>query len=184
MNVVEPIRDPTKLAEIKRRLRRKNARHYAFFVLGINTALRPGDILKLRAGDVYREDGNVRDVLAVRAEKTGKLHRIKLNEAVKEALERLWFAEGSFEPEQRLFPWTRQHAWRLVNRWCREVGLTDGRYGGHSLRKTWGYVARKYHRIPIELIQAKLGHSTPAVTKRYIGITHDEIADVEAQVVL
>jgi len=61
------------------------------------------------------------------------------------------------------------------------VGLT-GRYGGHTLRKTWGYMARKYHGIPIELIQEKLGHTTPAVTRRYIGITDDEITDVENRV--
>jgi len=36
-------------------------------------------------------------------------------------------------------------------------------------------MARKYHVIPIELIHAKLGHSTPAVNKRYIGITDDKI---------
>jgi len=179
--VVEPIRDPEKLTLIKRRLRRRNARHFAFFTLGVNTALRPGDLLKLKAGDVYGEDGKPRDVITVKAEKTGKTHRIKLNDAAKEALEALWEAQGPFEPDVLLFPWTRQHAWRLVNRWCREVGLT-GNFGGHTLRKTWGYHARKYHGIPIELIQAKLGHTTPAVTRRYIGITEDEINDVETRV--
>jgi len=137
---VEPIRDLQKLTAIKNRLRHSSPRYYAFFTLGVNTALRPGDLLRLRAGDVYDE------------------------------------------PEERLFPWTRGHAWRLVNRWCREVGLTEGSYGGHTLRKTWGYMARKYHGVPIELIQAKLGHSTPAVTRRYIGITDDEIEDVENHV--
>jgi len=182
MMAVEPIRDPQKLTAIKNRLRRQSPRYYAFFVLGINTALRPGDLLRLRAGDVYDEAGNVKTYLYVRAEKTGKVHRIKLNGASREALEFLWQREGTFEPEERLFPWTRGHAWRLVNRWCREVGLTEGSYGGHTLRKTWGYMARKYHGVPIELIQTKLGHSTPAVTRRYIGITDDEIEDVENHV--
>ncbi len=50
------------------------------------------------------------------------------------------------------------------------------------MRKTWGYMARKYHGITIELIQEKLGHTTPAVTRRYIGITDDEIEDVENRV--
>jgi hypothetical protein len=34
----------------------------------------------------------------------------------------------------------------------------------------------------LELIQAKLGHSSPAITRRYIGITADEIEDVESRV--
>ena len=183
MMAVEPIRDPQKLAAIKNRLRRENARYYAFFTLGVNTALRPGDLLKLKAKDVYHdESGTVRSHLYVKAEKTGKLHRIKINDAARDALEFLWRREGTFDPDERLFPWTRQHVWRLVNRWCREVGLTEGRFGGHTLRKTWGYMARKYHGVPIEIIQAKLGHSTPAVTRRYVGISDDEIEDVENHV--
>jgi len=182
MTAVEPIRDPGKVAEIKRRLKRRDPRHYAFFTLGINTALRPGDLLRLKAGDVFSGSGQVKSLLYVTAQKTGKQHRIKLNDAAREALEYLWATYGPLKPQDRLFPWTRQHAWRLVNRWCHEVGLTDGRYGGHTLRKTWGYMARKYHGVPIELIQAKLGHASPSVTRRYIGITDDEIEDVEVKV--
>jgi len=90
MVTVEPIRDPQKLAEIKRRLKRRDARYYAFFTLGLNTALRPGDLLKLKAGDVYDEFGKVKSLLYVTAQKTGKRHRIKLNDAAREALEHLW----------------------------------------------------------------------------------------------
>ena len=43
-------------------------------------------------------------------------------------------------------------------------------------------MARKYHGVPIELIQAKLGHTAPSVTRRYIGITDDEIENVENHV--
>lgn len=62
------------------------------------------------------------------------------------------------------------------------VGLTRAPHGCHTLRKTWGYQARKTFGIPIELIQAKYGHRSPAVTKQYIGITEDEIDTVEAKV--
>ena len=181
MERVEPIRDPQKVAAIKARLRKRSPRYYAFFVLGINTALRPGDLLRIRAGDVYQDGGEVRGQLYIRSQKTNRAHRILLNDSCREALELLWEREGPFAEKERLFPWTRQHVWRLINRWCREVGLT-GRYGGHTLRKTWGYMARKYHGVPIELIQEKLGHTTPAVTRRYIGITDDEIEDVENRV--
>jgi integrase len=62
------------------------------------------------------------------------------------------------------------------------VGIRD-RIGTHSLRKTWGYQARK-SGVPLELIQAKLGHSSPGVTRRYIGITADEIESMENRVTL
>gem|GEM_PF-3396053 len=67
--------------------------------------------------------------------------------------------------------------------WTEDVGLTQGRYGTPTLRRTWGYQARK-RGVPTELVQAKLGHRSPVVTKRYIGITADEIEDVEEQVEL
>ena len=73
--------------------------------------------------------------------------------------------------------------YRLINRWCEDVGLTQGRYGTHTLRKTWGYQARK-QGVSIELIQAKLGHLSPAITCRYIGITDEEIGEIENRVEL
>ena len=51
----------------------------------------------------------------------------------------------------------------------------------HTLRKTWGYQARQ-NGIPLELIQQKLRHSAPSITRRYIGITADEIEQVENEV--
>lgn len=53
--------------------------------------------------------------------------------------------------------------------------------GPTLLKKTWGYQARKQGG-PIELIMEKLGHNSPIVTKCYIGITDDEIEDVENHV--
>jgi site-specific recombinase XerD len=56
---------------------------------------------------------------------------------------------------------------------CAAVGLT-GNYGTHSLRKTWGYHAR-LSGVPLELIMHKLNHANVSVTKRYLGITDDEL---------
>jgi len=55
--------------------------------------------------------------------------------------------------------------------------------GTHTLRKTWGYQARK-KGITIEQISEKLGHRSSIVTKRYIGINQDEINKIEDEVCL
>lgn len=186
MNLVEPIRDLSKLLEIKRRLKRRNPRDYLLFTLGVNTALRVSDLLALRVKDVTNPDGTVKTFLTLREKKTGKDKRIRLNESAREAIE-FYLERVNPEPSDWLFkssrtgkPLTRVHAWRLLNEWAREVGIAD-RIGTHTLRKTWGYQARKAG-VPLELIQAKLGHSSPAITRRYIGITADEIEDVEEKV--
>ncbi len=71
----------------------------------------------------------------------------------------------------------------LDQNWCKEVGLDSKRIGTHTLRKTWGYQARK-KGITIEQISEKLGHRSSIVTKRYIGINQDEINKIEDEVCL
>ncbi|RLC68675.1 MAG: site-specific integrase [Chloroflexi bacterium] len=190
MEQVEPIRDPRKVAAIKKMLRgQDHPRDYLLFVMGINTALRIGDLLSLKVGDVLDAHGEVVDYIHLREKKTGKAKRVTLNKSVKEALKFYFSRVSATDPEAPLFPSMRSgrpldrtRVWRLINSWCRAVGLTQGRYGAHTLRKTWGYMARTRFGVPIELIQAKLGHSTPAVTRRYIGISADEIETLEGKV--
>lgn len=192
MKIVEPIRNPKKVAQIKSILKgQDDPRNYLLFSLGINFALRIQDLLRLRVRDVRNEDNTIKDFLFVRESKRGRQRRIKINAGAREALE-YYFGRVKAAADDYLFPNSRNgnrplsrvQAYRLINQWVEAVGLTEGRYGTHSLRKTWGYQARKHHGVPIELIMEKLGHESPAVTKRYIGITDDEIEDVEDEVVL
>ena len=71
----------------------------------------------------------------------------------------------------------------MIQKWTSEAGLEGERYGTHTLRKTWGYQARK-KGITIEQISEKLGHRSSIVTKRYIGINQDEINKIEDEVCL
>lgn len=192
MRVVEPIRNPKKIAQIKNMLKgQENPRDYLLFSLGINFALRIQDLLSLRVRDVRNEDKTIKDFLFIQERKRGRQKRIKINPGAREALE-YYFSRVEAKQDDYLFPSSRDgkrplsrvQAYRLINQWTEAVGLTEGRYGTHTLRKTWGYQARKHHGVPIELIMEKLGHESPAVTKRYIGITDDEIEDVEDKVVL
>jgi len=56
------------------------------------------------------------------------------------------------------------------------VGL-GGNFGTHTLRKTWGYHAR-LQGVDLALIMHKLNHSSISITKRYLGITDDELEAV------
>lgn len=189
MNTVEPIRDPRKIAAIKNILKSHHPRDYLLFTLGINTALRIGDLLALRIGDVLDERGHIRPSLYIREQKTSREKTIRLNQSAREAIEHYLSTLSQLEYEASLFPGRngkplhRSHVYKLIRNWCELIGLTAGRHGTHTLRKTWGYQARKRGE-PIEIIQAKLGHRSPAVTRRYIGITQEEIEDVEERVEL
>jgi integrase len=190
MNTVEPIRDPRKIAAIKNILKTENPRDFALFTLGINTALRVGDLLGLKVKDVLDKRGNIFESLYLREQKTKQEKVIRFNRPAREALDtylskvpELDYNDALFPGRNKKKPLTRIQVYRLIQQWCELVGLTEGRYGAHTLRKTWGYQARKRGE-PLEIIQAKLGHRSPAVTRRYIGITQDEIGDVEERVEL
>jgi integrase len=73
-------------------------------------------------------------------------------------------------------PLKRGQAWKLIARVCNDAGLR-GNFGTHTLRKTWGYHARK-SGVPLELIMTKLNHNNLVTTKRYLGITDDELQEL------
>ncbi len=187
---VEPIRDPKKIAVIRSMLKTEgHPRDYLLFVLGINFALRISDLLALKLGDVIDEQYLVKPSFTIREKKTRKQRKTVINKPAREALE--WFLNQTDYPERDTYlfkslrsskPVDSVQVWRLLKVWCKKAGVNED-CGTHTLRKTWGYHARK-KGVPLELIQAKFGHSSPAITRRYIGITADEIAAVEDEVCL
>lgn len=190
MNFVEPIRDLKKIAQIKNLLRgKKEIRDLLIFELGINSALRISDLLPLQVKELFEIDLMPKDFFDVQEEKTGKKNRITITPKVKETLREyaetypniVSIAENYIFFKKKTFPLGSAHigrkmSWQFLSKLCEEVGL-KGNFGNHTLRKTWGYQARMAS-VSLEIIQHKLNHSSTSVTKRYIGITNDEIMDV------
>jgi len=189
MNSVEPIRDKKKILAIKRNLKEEgNPRNYLLFVMGVNTALRIGDLLSVKVKDVIDSKGAIKDYLFIKESKTGRQAKIYLNDPVKEALNYYLDKVKGIDPDSYLFKSERSNrkldrvrTWGLIQGWAKEAGLEGERYGTHSLRKTWGYQAR-IQGVSISQIQNKLGHKSPAITSRYIGIDQEEINNVEKEV--
>ncbi|AOT72539.1 hypothetical protein Gferi_25085 [Geosporobacter ferrireducens] len=65
--------------------------------------------------------------------------------------------------------------WTILKNACAALGVKEN-VGTHTLRKTWGYWAWK-SGVPLPIIMEVLNHSSLSVTKRYLGITQDEIND-------
>ena len=186
MNYVEPIRDRRKIAQIKNLLRgRGDFRNLLLFVVGINSALRISDLLQLRIGDFFEESGKLRDRFSIKELKRGKRQEIVINSSIREAL--IEFKKHYpyllanlnnpvFLNSQTGQSIKRGQAWKLITSICQDVGLS-GNYGTHSLRKTWGYHAR-INGVDLALIMHKLNHNSIAYTKRYLGITDDELEEI------
>lgn len=189
MEFVEPIRDKKKIAQIKNMLRgEKRYRDLLLFVMGINTALRISDLLDLRIGMFVDTDGSMLDYIYVHEQKTDKRRRVKINDAMKDCLQEYLTVYPAIvtDPNHYIFfnvkttdfsdPIKRGIAWRLIAEVCQEAGLR-GNFGTHSLRKTWGYQARM-GGVDLGLIMKTLNHSNLEETKRYLGITDDELAEI------
>jgi integrase len=188
MDFVEPIRDRKKISQIKNLLDgSKRYRDLLLFVVGINSALRISDLLQLQIGDFIDEDGDIRNHFIIREAKRDKRNEVVVNSNMREALDKYlaYYPNIGHNPDNYLcfstklsdYNYTRSitrvQGWRIVADMCHSVGLS-GNYGTHTLRKTWGYHAR-LSGVPLELIMHKLNHSNIAVTKRYLGITDDEL---------
>ena len=179
MAITEPIRNKQHIRALTGYyLQRGQLRNHALIVLGIHTALRIGDLLRLRWEDVYDfGQHSVRPALRLTERKTGKTKVVALNQAAAKALA-LLAAERSPPPEAFLMEnrltaraISRVQAYRII-RAAAEI-LRLGRVSCHSLRKTFGYHAWKYG-VSLAVIMAIFNHSSLAVTRRYLGITQDD----------
>ena len=189
MNFVEPIRDRKKIAQIKNLLRgQRRFRDLLLFVVGINTALRISDLLQLRISHFLNEQGIIKKRFWIKEQKRGKRHEIVINNSIRESFEEFLAAYPQIanDPENFIFfntkdnnynePIKRGQAWKIITTICQEVGLS-GNFGTHSLRKTWGYHARM-QGVDLALIMYKLNHASIVYTKRYLGITDQELQAV------
>jgi len=174
---VEPIRDVKAIGRIKKLLA-DHPRNAALFALGINTAFRAGDLLRITTGQVRGLTPG--DTLTIREEKTGKARSVVLNHQALEAVRRLIEDFPEKGDDELLFTGLRgamtvQYVNRLVKAWCADVGLHRENYGSHSFRKTWGYHQRVTYRTDLPVLMDAFGHSTQRQTLSYLGITADEV---------
>jgi integrase len=173
MQTVEPIRDPEKIEEIKRILKRESYRNWFLFIMGINTGLRISDLLKLQVKHVHDKSH-----ILLKEQKTGKSKKFRINSSLKMYVDDYIF---DMQEEDYLFPSRltsqpikRVQAYKILNRTAKRVGLSS--IGTHTLRKTFGYHFYKLHKDVVKL-QKIFNHAAPSITLIYIGIEQEEIDD-------
>ena len=174
----EPIRDRKQLQQLAGYwLKRGNLRNYTLIVMGVYTALRISDLLRLTWSDLYdMQSGEFRSHINITEHKTGKRKTIALNSQAMGALHMLYpsrrsayvFSNNYKNPS----PITRVHAWRIIRTAAEGAGLA-GRIACHSLRKTFGYHAWKNGTSPVVLMDI-YNHTSYDITRRYLGVSQDD----------
>jgi integrase len=179
MATTQPIRNKHQVRALAEYyLRKGQLRNHVLIVLGVYTALRISDLLRLRWDDVYDFDNNcVRSSIDIIEKKTHKPKTIALNKTAISAL--TLYAGQSAQKGDFLIKnphknkaISRIQAYRLI-RAAAEALRFQNRVSCHSLRKTFGYHAWK-SGVSSAVIMEIFNHSSLAVTRRYLGITQDD----------
>jgi integrase len=177
----QPIRRLEDIRAIKRFLA-GDPRNLAIFTLGINSALRGSDLLRIRIEDVQSLKPG--DSFEIREQKTRKYRRVMLNKVSHRAIQEWIQSVQDWEDGDWLFP-SRKGKGRLlvptltamVKSWCRAINLTEN-YGSHTLRKTFGYQQRVTFGLGTAELMWIFNHSSERQTLDYLGIEHEEIRNI------
>lgn len=170
---VQPMRNLQDIEDMKKSLRRWcGERDYFMFVFGINTGLRISDIICLKVKDIRNKDH-----LLLVEQKSSKKRRVYLKPIHTDII---GYTEG-LNDDDWLFPSrkgnghiTPTQAYRSLVKAGEMIDRSD--IGTHTMRKTFGYHYYKKTK-DVAALQEMFNHSAPSITKRYIGITQDELDD-------
>jgi len=194
MSTTQPIRDKKQLQDFKAFYKKQypndpNAlRNYTLVMLGLGTALRISDILRLNWKDVFTGK-EVKTHIVVKEQKTGKENCIFLNAEMRQILQEYYREQSKKDENPYLFPspkkkdthLSRFQAYRIISSAAKALALEH--VSCHSLRKTFGYHAWKQGAQPA-LLMSIFNHSSWNITVRYLGIAQDEKDQVYARIAL
>ena len=179
MSATQPIRNKNQVHELAGYyLKRGELRNHLLIVMGVHTALRISDLLRLTWNDVYDFDHErFRESIAITEKKTKKTKLIALNPKIIAALrlclksaKRGEFLIKSRKGENKAI--SRIQAYRIIRDAADALDFTF-RVSCHSLRKTFGYHLWKNGISPAVIMEI-YNHSNFAVTRRYLGVTQDD----------
>ena len=179
MATTQPIRDKQQIRALAGYfLKKGELRNHVLIMLGVHTALRISDLLRISWNDVYDfENGRVRTRIDIIEKKTRKLRSISLNKDAVRALSRYAASSAKngrclFENAKTGMAISRIQAYRLIRAAAESLKFKI-RVSCHSLRKTLGYHAWK-NNVPLPVIMDIYNHSSFSVTMRYLGVTQDD----------
>jgi len=164
--------------------RDENYKYCLLISIGVFTGLRISDLLQLRWCQF-----DSAEYLNVVEKKTKKTRKIKLNPDLLNLIGRIKSKMGDVDPDKFIFlnrygtkpidrSWVNVNLKKIFKKYNIEV---EGNISSHLFRKTLGNRVLKlnnYSNESILLLMNVFQHSSPQITKLYLGIREREIMDV------
>jgi len=188
MSTTQPIRDLAQVRTISNHyLNLGNHRNHRLVVFCLNSALRIGDVLSIRWGDVYDfKRKRPYETLTIKEQKTDKTKTIALNKKIVKVLKH---SAVHAKPHEFLFAnantgkaISRAQAYRIIREAGNAASISQ-HISPHSLRKTFGYHAWRSGVSPAVIMEI-YNHSSLNHTRRYLGVIQDDLNAVYLGIIL
>ena len=163
------------------RSRRHPTRDETIILFSFYAGLRAKELAALKRGDVFDEDGQVREhfILSAAQSKGGKTRAVYLNQRLRRALAEYGAKLYLRDPNRPLFE-SQKGGHFSANTMCqlfldiyKSVGLKDA--SSHSGRRT--YITRLANKgVGVRLLAELAGHSHISTTQRYIDVNAEQLS--------
>lgn len=158
---------------------RANPRIASALIAEANLGMRIGDILRLKLSDIVSDGGRYH--LNITEEKTGKKRTFTVpGELYNYFCD--YCREQKIPADAPMFPITVRAVQKHLKAVCDLLGYEE--VSTHSFRKWYATDIYNSNGHDIVLVQTLLQHSSPSVTRRYIGIADERIETAIASHVL
>lgn len=166
------------------------SRNKMLFLIGINLGIRASDLCGLQYSFFMNSDGSFKDYYSLQPKKTkrtGKFVKLYFNEVVKKAIIDYISVYPIQDMNEYLFKSRKGNnhiteiaLGKIIKDAAAEAGI-ERNICSHSLRKTFGY--HVWHSAEdkeksLIILQTIFNHSSPMMTKKYIGLMDDEMSEV------
>ncbi|EDT75822.1 tyrosine-type recombinase/integrase [Clostridium butyricum] len=192
------IKNPLDLKRIQNYLKEHNDKLYILWMIGQNTGLRGSDIVKLTIYDLRQAIKNKKMIVVEQKIESIMSEKIKNNRPIRKttrreikrtvfinnylinllkefvygkSLSEFVYPTNSKEGHIRRDSLGKAYKRTLVKL---KIAKADDSVGTHTPRKTYGYIQYKENGGDINKVQELFGHSSPRITRVYIGLDDEE----------
>ena len=152
-----------------KKAREHSERNWLMILMAYCHGLRASEVIGLQRDAIFKDQLTV-------ARKKGSLRTVHALHTDENPLlnerENVFAFVASLREKQRLFPITRQHFWRLMQRYAEAAGIAPSKRHPHILKHT--LAMQTIHSAGIENVRQYLGHKSMSSTGAYLKVTDAE----------
>ena len=153
-----------------------NLRMCLLIEFGVKTLLRYSDLSRIRWSDILDKE-----TLLLNEKKTNKRREISIGKTLRESIKTTYNELKTPFLEERVFQYTLQHTNLLLKNGGKVEKIKNKNISTHSLRKSGSrFIWENNGHSDEYLIKLSsiLNHSSTSITRRYLGISREEIKDI------